>query len=114
MGWPMAQLTLALDPPSAANPGRATWFLDGHPFGDPAPADHPPSSDVARQFLELFDHRDRRPVVDAEGLRALGRRLFDRYFAPVWTDLSARLTGPGHELLVRSADGALLNLPWEL
>ena len=51
-------------------------------------------ADLARPFLELFEERSRRPRVDAAWLRALGGRLFDHYFVPVWPTVQARVNGP--------------------
>ena len=51
----------------------------------------------------------------ADDLRALGEGLKQAWFAPRWADVEANLEGPGpHDLLIRSGDPRILNLPWEL
>jgi tetratricopeptide (TPR) repeat protein len=110
----VAQLTLALQARDTATPGQAAWFLDGTAAAAPFLPAGPPAADPARLFLELFEQRAQRPLVEDAALRHLGGRLFEQYFAPVWPVLGPRLQPAGHELILRSADRQLLNLPWEL
>jgi tetratricopeptide (TPR) repeat protein len=115
----MATLTLDIRPGAGSPPAgwQGTWAVDGQPVGDPIPPAAAADAALAaagRRFLGRFEHRGARPLVDPDDLRADGRLLHDRWFAPAWDSLKTRL-GPGpHELLVRSPDPAVLNWPWEL
>jgi tetratricopeptide (TPR) repeat protein len=110
----VAQLTLALQALDTTTPGQAAWFLDGTAAAAPFLPAGPPPAELGRPFLELFEQRERRPLVDDAELQNLGGRLFGRYFAPVWPVLGLQLQPGSHELILRSTDHHLLNLPWEL
>ena len=73
---------------------------------------------VARDFEKLFEPdalgESRRPLVESPVLRAMGRVLFDTWFAPLWNALGPRVQSGQHRLLIQSAAPAVLNLPWEL
>jgi tetratricopeptide (TPR) repeat protein len=109
----MSLLTLTLSLDANAHE-QAAWDLDGQPLGSPLAVGSPSLAEIEQPLLTLFEDRSRRPLTNDEELRALGARLFDRCFAPVWQELHARLAGPSHDLLIRSGEGRLLNLPWEL
>jgi hypothetical protein len=68
----VAQLTLALQALNTATPGQAAWFRDGTAAAAPFLAAGPPPAELARPFLELFEQRERRPLVDDAALQNLG------------------------------------------
>ena len=108
----MPTLTLQID----AN-RRARWSVDDRPIGEPIEVAEPMAGavdEVGRRFQALFGE-ETRPVDDPESLRAIGRTLFDAWFAPAWPAIMASpATNGPRELILRSHDPALLDLPWEL
>jgi hypothetical protein len=71
-------------------------------------------ADLERRFLDLFEQGSR-PLVDPEGLWAIGLSLFATWFEPAWSAVANHPDGPGpRDLVIRSADRRVLNLPWEL
>jgi hypothetical protein len=112
-----SQLTLQIDAAETPTGWRAQWSRDDQPCGGPIIVQDQAAraiADLERRFLELFEQGGR-PLVDPEALRAIGRNLFATWFAPAWSDAMAQADGPGpRDLLIRSADRRVLNLPWEL
>ncbi len=110
-------LTLQIDATETPSGWRGQWSRDDQPIGGPIVVqgqDAKAMVDLERRFLELFEQGGR-PLVDPEGLRAIGRGLFATWFEPAWSAVSPHPGGPGpRDLVIRSADRRVLNLPWEL
>src|SRR4051812_23002634 len=95
--WPharrisMPRLLLRIDPVEAASGWRAEWSVDGRSVGRPFSVEGAAAgtmADLGRRFLELFGGEGR-PLAEPEALRALGRGLFETWFAPAWPAVSA-------------------------
>ena len=117
----MATLKLAISPGDAGPGWKASWSVDGVDVGAPIVIDGRIAQDinaVARDFEKLFEPdalgQSRRPLVEPPALRAMGRVLFETWFAPVWDTLGPRVRSGQYRLLIQSAEPAGLNLPWEL
>ena len=77
-------------------PHTARWFRDGQPLGPDfaiTEAALRPLTEVQLSFQKLFE-RYTRPLVDPDLLLALGRILYDTFFAQVQSQWRAS-TGPG-------------------
>jgi CHAT domain-containing protein len=117
----MATLKVAISPADASPGWKASWFVDGVDVGSPITVDGRIAQGIdalARDFEKLFESdalgQSHRPLVEPPVLRAMGRVLFDTWFAPVWDTLGPRVRSGQHRLLIQSAEPAALNLPWEL
>ena len=117
----MATLKLAIAPADSSPGWKASWSVDGVGVGSPIVVDGRSAQGinaVALDFEKLFDPdalgQSRRPLVEPPALRAMGRVLFEAWFAPVWATVGPHVHGGQHRLLIQSADSAALNLPWEL
>jgi hypothetical protein len=108
----MFELAFADDPPMSAR-----WLRDGQALGPDIPLDGPilrTLDEIRIAFDAMFAHHNRRPIADADAVRALGRTLADVFFQPVASHLPTPTdTGP-FTLLIRSANPTAFNLPWEL
>ena len=74
---------------------------------------------LADRFAAIFESRSveasPQPFTSPEELQGLGLELKRNWFDPRWDQVQASFDGPGpHDLLIRSADPDILNLPWEL
>ncbi len=110
----MPTLTLGIEPLSNQPGWTGRWSVDGTPAGTPFRVEGEDATTLAavsRDFLELFESRQR-PEVEASALVGLGAALHRIWLAPAWADL--RIPAGGGDLVVASADGQVLNLPWEL
>lgn len=88
------------------------WYRDNQSLDPPIPLTDEVRAElgaVEKAFDSLF--AGQHGYVDPDELRGLGRRLYDRLLAPVWPQLKV---GSNRELLLRSDDPRLLNLPLEL
>jgi hypothetical protein len=113
----VAQAGLAMEAVASPSGWRAQWTRNGQAVGEPIVVESQAAKDMTdleRRFLELFEQGGR-PQVDPEKLRAIGRGLFATWFEPAWSAVSAHPDWPGpRELVIRSLDRRVLNLPWEL
>ena len=117
----MATLKLAISQADASPGWKTSWSVDGMEVSAPIMVDGPIArgiNTVARDFEKLFEPdalgQSRRPLADPPALRAMGRVLFDTWFAPVWDTVGPRVRAGQHRLLIQSEAAAVLNLPWEL
>jgi tetratricopeptide (TPR) repeat protein/Mrp family chromosome partitioning ATPase len=117
----MASLKLAVSPADPGPRWMASWSVDGVDVGSRITVGGRVAQDinaVARDFEKFFDPdplgQSRRPFVEPTVLRAMGRTLFDAWFAPVWATIDPRVCGGEHRMLIQSVDAAAVNLPWEL
>ncbi len=112
-----SRLTLQIDATETPLAWRAQWSRDDGPVGEPIAVEGQAATamaDLERRFLDLFEQGGR-PLVDPEALRAIGRGLFATWFEPAWSAVSQLPDAPGpRDLVIRSADRCVLNLPWEL
>jgi tetratricopeptide (TPR) repeat protein len=112
-----SQLSLQIDLTETPQGWRAQWSRDDQLIGGPITVHDQAAkamADLGRRFLELFEQGGH-PLVDPEDLRGIGRGLFATWFAPAWSAGTTQEDGPGpRDLIIRSADRRVLNLPWEL
>src|SRR6185369_9445729 len=107
---------LRIDPLTPEAGWRAHWSAEGRPVGAGFAVAGPAAESLAgvnQRFLALFEG-EIRPLVDPEGLRALGAELHRLWWEPVSREIAAALSPGGNGLVIASADRRVLNLPWEL
>jgi hypothetical protein len=95
---------------------QASWYLDDELVAQPflvVGSTTDAVVELGERFLGLFE-QSVRPLVDARDLRNIGRRLFEVWIQPLWPMLRQRLSAGLHQLLIRTRESELLNLPWEL
>ncbi|HEX4611296.1 MAG TPA: CHAT domain-containing protein [Urbifossiella sp.] len=94
----------------------AQWLRDGSPVGPVIALDGavPRRLDEVRLAFSARFERHAVPFVEPDFARSLGRVLYDLFFQPIEPHLPAPAEPGPHTLLVRSADPAAFNLPWEL
>src|SRR5262249_30037390 len=95
---------------------RVTWYRNGRVLTRPfrvSGAYARAALDLGREFLQLAEQPGR-PLAHPDLLRGFRRKLFRLFFRPVWQPWQAGRASGLHELLVRSTDRRVLNLPWEL
>jgi hypothetical protein len=70
--------------------------------------------DISRQYNQMFEERYT-PRLALKNLQILGAVLFSTLLAPVWEQVTTKVSSSARRLLVIASDVAdVLNLPWKL
>jgi tetratricopeptide (TPR) repeat protein len=118
----MSPLTLEIRPLAFVAGWTGSWMQGGRSLGAPIAVEGARAvalREVESRFAALFGSgtsRDaRRSLIDGDELRGLGERLREIWLGPLLDRAEEGLDGSRpHDLLVRSSDPKILNLPWEL
>jgi hypothetical protein len=112
----MATFKLTVEAPSGKAGWNVAWWMGGEPMGQPffvGEDEARPVLAAHERFARLFDG-ETRPLIDPAALHELGAGLYENWFAPAWRLAGRQIGLVGHDLVIQSTDGRVLDLPWEL
>ncbi len=112
----MSHVTLTIERQDDPRGWHTAWQVDDKAVGTAIPLTGPAVDEVTNlgaQFLGWFEHTAR-PRKEPHELAAIGRQLYAHWFKPAWSAVQAITGGGPHELLIRSRERDILNVPWEL